>query len=171
MFGLNKAQSRLKASEIRGRNKNISTIEPLSQGIRSQSPHLYNPMIQIKYETNNYYQPMPHSPNYNDMNTTQHLGRSPKASNVVIDGSIFKNNNTGFMSPQPGGPRAFDFHPPKIGRVNSPMNMTINNTQQKTSAVRKPKKSISFKSKGDQDKVSALPSPGLLKFMISLWIT
>lgn len=111
-------------------------------------------MIQIKYETNNYYQQMPHSPNYKDMNNGQHPGRSPKASNVVIDGSVFKNNNTGFMSPQPGGPRAFDFHPPKIGRVNSPMNMTINNMQNKTSAVRKPKKSISFKSKGDQEKVS-----------------
>ena len=80
------------------------TIEPLGQGIRSQSPHLYNPTIQIKYETNNFYNNVPMNSTLNqDVGAGQHMG-SPKnrAANIMIDGSLFRGMDSGLMSPQPG---------------------------------------------------------------------
>jgi hypothetical protein len=127
----------LKPNDTRGRNQNFKQIDSISQAIRSQSPHLYNPTIQIKYETNNYYQPMVNSPNRNDHNQNQQTCKSPKASNNVIDGSIFNKNATGFMSPKHFAQRAFDFHPTR--RVKSPMNMTPKLQNPKNNSVRNPK--------------------------------
>lgn len=110
--------SKLKMSRQRGRNQNSTTIDPIN-GMRSQSPSLYNPMIQIKYETNNYYPPIPsHVSGYNDNggNTTFIQNTKVKNTTLIPDGPH------GMLSPQPERKKdGYNFYPPHIERVASPV--------------------------------------------------
>lgn len=57
---------------------------------------------------------------------------SSKMPNIVIDGSFFRNNQTGFMSPQPLDPRVVhDFYPLNPIRVASPMPASTTKSRKK----------------------------------------
>lgn len=150
-----KTQSRINASRIKGRNQNM-TIDPISVGLRSQSPNIYSPMIQIKYETNNHYNvtsAMPHqvnSPTYNQEFNSFHQAFEqpvPKMPNVMIDGSFLNRTNNGFMSPQNMDARTIhNFPQPTMGRVASPVPTNL------PSRAQKRKKSNTFKMKKAEGK-------------------
>lgn len=139
----------------KGRMHNISTVEPMSQEIRPQSPHIYNPMIQIKYETNNYYPNLPKSPQYtNDQSTTNHI-KSPKInnSNFMTDGSMYQNRNQGCTSPQPMEKDRYNFYSENKERYANPgptLNK-INFVNQTSLFIRNKKKSNTFKLREDQE--------------------
>ena len=152
----NKIQSRIKMSRQRGRMKNITTVEPMGQEIRSQSPNLYNPMIQIKYETNNYYPQMAKSPQpANEHSTINQLINNPKMenSNLKNNETMFQDRNHGIRSPQPVERNEYDFYPDKMERVGSPR-PTVNNVNFVNKIPlfqRNKKKSNTFQLKKDQE--------------------
>jgi len=106
-----KAQSKMKMKMNRPNGRNNMTIEA---GLRSQSPHLYSPMIQIKYETNNHFTngikifkllivyQQPKSPQNNPrMATFQQFtsNQQDPAPNLGIYVNRKDPNVSGFMSP------------------------------------------------------------------------
>ncbi|CAI2377192.1 unnamed protein product [Moneuplotes crassus] len=108
--------NKLKMSRQRGRNQNSTTIDP-SNGIRSPSPTMYNPMIQIKYETNNYYPPMPnHGSGYKHHggNTTFVQNNNTKNTTLIA------NTPNKLLETRAGNKDKYDFYPPNIERVASP---------------------------------------------------
>lgn len=137
----------------------MSTIDPMSHDVRSQSPNLINPMIQIKYETNNYYPQVPHSPSINnELSTLSPYMNSPKTnqtSNILIDGSVFHERNNGLMSPQHSKKKSVvvDFYNNNVERVASPVPAInkINFVNKVPLITRNKKKSNTFKLKKDQE--------------------